>query len=157
MQLNTVRFGEIDIPDEKIIKFAEGIPGLEHLKRFALISNEETEPFKWFQAMDDPEIALVVIDPNILFPKYYVNVPPDVVEELKLDDGDDTLILAVAVVPRDFKNMTTNLVSPIVINASKNLGKQVIMQNTEYLIKQPIYDLLQEYVNGGVLDAGSNA
>jgi len=157
MRLNTVRFGEIDIADEKIIKFPEGIPGLEQLTRFALISNEETEPFNWFQAMDEPEIALVVIDPNILFPNYYVNLSPEVIEELKLDEGDDTLILTVAVVPREFKNMTTNLVSPIVINATKNLGKQVIMQTSEYLIKQPIYDLLQEYVNGGGLDAGSDA
>ena len=157
MRLNTVRFGEIDIADEKIIKFPEGIPGLEQLTRFALISNEETEPFKWFQAMDDPEIALVVIDPNILFPDYYVNLPPEIVDELKLAEGDDTLILTVAVVPRDFRSMTTNLVSPIVINAAKNLGKQIIMQSSEYLIRQPIYDLLQEYVNGGGLDAGSDA
>jgi flagellar assembly factor FliW len=157
MRLNTVRFGEIDIADEKIIKFPEGIPGLENLTRYALISNEETEPFKWFQAMDNPEIALVVIDPNILFPKYYVNLSPEIVEELKLDEGDDTLILTVAVVPRDFKQMTTNLVSPIVINASKNLGKQIIMQTSEYQIRQPIFDLLQEYVNGGESDAGSDA
>ena len=157
MKLNTVRFGEIDIPDKKIIRFNEGLPGLEHLKRFAVIENEETAPFEWFQAMDDGEIALVVLDPNILFPEYYINVPPEVVDELKLEEADEKLILTVAVIPRNFKDMTVNLVSPLVINATKNLGKQVIMQSSDYLIKQPIFDLLQEYVNGGDLDAGSNS
>lgn len=158
MHINTARFGEIDVADEKVINFPEGLPGLENLKRFALITTEETEPFRWFQAMDDPDIALVVLDPHILFPAYTVKLPVDVSNELQLENDSDALILTVSVVPKDFRGMTTNLVSPIIINSAKNLGKQVIMENSEYQIRQPIFFLLQEYITKeGAENAGSNA
>ncbi|MCL2081086.1 MAG: flagellar assembly protein FliW [Oscillospiraceae bacterium] len=158
MRINTVRFGEIDIADEKIVDFPEGLPGLEELKKFALITTEETEPFRWFQSMNDPDVALVVLDPQILFPAYSVKLPVEIEEELGIEEESDVLVLTVAVVPKDFRGMTTNLVSPIVINAKKNLGKQVIMQNSEYQIRQPIFFLLQDYINKeDDADAGSDA
>ncbi|GHV33569.1 hypothetical protein FACS18949_07860 [Clostridia bacterium] len=160
MKLNTTRFGDIDIAEEKIVHFADGLPGLEDLKRYALITTEETEPFHWFQSIDARDIALAVIDPYRLFPKYAIKLPETVLEELDLGDGsgENLLVLTVAVVPQDFRAMTTNLVSPIIINSEKNLGRQVILENSDYLIRQPIYDLLQEYViREGAADAGSDA
>lgn len=159
MHINTARFGEIDIADEKIVTFNEGLPGLEDLKKFALITTEETEPFRWFQSMNDPDVALVVLDPQILFPAYSVKIPTEVSEELGIENETDVLILTVAVVPKDFRGMTANLVSPLVINARKNLGKQVIMQNSEYQIRQPIFFLLQDYINNKEDDgdAGTDA
>lgn len=41
MKLKTRVFGEIDIDDEKIITFENGIIGFPDLKRFTLIFNEE--------------------------------------------------------------------------------------------------------------------
>ena len=40
MKLKTRVFGEIDIDDEKIITFENGIIGFPDLKRFTLIFNE---------------------------------------------------------------------------------------------------------------------
>ena len=43
MKLTTRVFGEIDIEDEKIINFEDGIIGFPDLKKFTLIYDEEKE------------------------------------------------------------------------------------------------------------------
>ena len=45
-------------------------------------------------------------------------------------------------VPKDIKKMTVNLKGPIVINAAQRLATQVIVEGDEYLVKYPIYDIL---------------
>ena len=157
MKLNTSRFGEIEVAEDKFLRFDEGIPGFEDLKRFILISNEETDPFHWFQSIDSPDIALAVIDPTILFPDYDISVPVQTLADLGIGDGDDMWVLTVAVVPREFQNMTANLVSPIIINPITNRGRQVILENTTYLIRQPIFEALQQYVTGGAENAGTDS
>lgn len=156
MTINTSRFGEIDIAGEKIISFKEGIPGFENCKSFALITTEETDPFHWLQAIEEPEIALAVINPFRIFPDYAPRVPEAHIQDIGGPSDEDILLLTVAVVPRDVTNMTTNLVSPILINSVDNLGKQVILENSEYLIRQPIFDLVKELVNGGDEGAGTD-
>ena len=47
MKLKTRVFGEIDIDDEKIITFENGIIGFPDLKRFTLIFNEEKKAVDW--------------------------------------------------------------------------------------------------------------
>ena len=46
MLIKTRYFGEIDVDDQKVITFDEGLIGFENLKKFTLIYNNETEEFK---------------------------------------------------------------------------------------------------------------
>lgn len=157
MQLATTRFGNIEIDEQKILHFNQGLPGWESEKRFILISNEETEPFHWLQSLDGASLALAVINPYFLFPDYCPAVPERVFNELNVHDENDLLLLTVVVIPQDFENMTTNLAAPILINAQKNLGLQVILENTEYSLRCPIYEAVRSLVGGGTAHAGVDA
>ena len=66
MRIATAHFGEVEIDDNKVLFFENGLPGLEDNKRFALLSNEESRPINWFQSLDHWEIALPVIDPFLV-------------------------------------------------------------------------------------------
>ncbi|MDR1736324.1 MAG: flagellar assembly protein FliW [Oscillospiraceae bacterium] len=164
MKVSTARFGEISIADEKIIAFKDGIPSFEECRDFALITTEETEPFLWLQSLDMPEIALAVINPFRLFPDYSPRVPEAALADIGSPRDEDVLLLTVAVIPREPESMTTNLVSPILINAQANLGKQVIIDGGDYQIRQPIYDLVKNILleqsdaeeTGGTADAGTD-
>ena len=50
MRIQTAVFGELEICQDRIIFFKEGLPGFEELKRFVLIILEQTRPFLWLQA-----------------------------------------------------------------------------------------------------------
>jgi len=156
MKVNTLRFGEIDIADEKILTFAHGIPPFDECTRYTLINSEETAPFLWLQSLDDPELALSVINPFRLFPDYAPAVSDDVLETIGDPPHQDILVLTVSVITKDYEKMFTNLVSPILINPHNNQARQIIMENSPYLTKQPIYEQVQAIVIGGTADAGSD-
>ena len=66
MKINTKIFGEIDIADEKIILFENGIVGFPELKRFALLHDEEKGTdagIRFLQSLDEPGFAMPVMDP----------------------------------------------------------------------------------------------
>ena len=55
MVAETKFFGTIDIEDDKIINFPNGIIGFENLKNFALIydsEREERSKISWLQSME---------------------------------------------------------------------------------------------------------
>jgi flagellar assembly factor FliW len=140
MAFHTRRFGGIEIPEEKVIRFREGIPGLECMKRSILIKVEETLPFYWMQSLEDGDISLPVINPLIIDEAYSPSVEDNILEELALDREEDLLIVVVAVIPKELQNMTANMAAPLLINIEKNIGKQVILDNPDWQMRQPIYE-----------------
>ena len=42
MQIETVRFGPVDVDENKLITFGAGIPGLEEYRKYALLQFEES-------------------------------------------------------------------------------------------------------------------
>ena len=149
MQIQTTRFGEIDIDESKIIAFGEGLMGFEHLKRFTLITSEDTWPFQWMQALDDPDIALCSIVPIQLFPDYSPHVPHSVFDDLAIVNDDDVALYTAAVIPQDFVKMTTNLAAPIIINTANNRGIQIILDSRDYELRRPIFNEVQALLSAG--------
>ena len=58
------------MPQQNIIHFDEGILGFDELREFVIISEEETEPFKWLISMEEPNIGFPIVDPWILLQSY---------------------------------------------------------------------------------------
>lgn len=144
MKIETRMFGEIDIADEKIITFEDGIIGFPDLKKFSLIFDEEKEArseISWLQSMDEPVFALPVINPLAVKPDYNPTVEDELLKSLGNLEPDNTLVLVTITVPEDIEKMTINLKAPIVINADERKATQVIVDGEE--IKYPIYDIIK--------------
>ncbi|MBS4538144.1 flagellar assembly protein FliW [Clostridium sp. D2Q-11] len=140
MIINTKNFGNIEVLEESIIQFSEGIPGFQEQKRFVIIENEDEEnPFQWLQAIDTPELAFVIINPFIFKKDYDFNIPESVVEKLNINSPHDIAIYTIVVVPEDIKKMTANLSGPVIINAKEKLAKQIILDDKRYNTKYPIF------------------
>lgn len=145
MIINTEIFGEIQIDEEKIITFPEGLLGFEDEKRFAIINTEEEKSqFLWLQSIDNLELAFVIINPFFAFPDYELIIPERVQEKLKIKDEKDVAIYSIVVVPEDMEKMTANLLGPIIININKKLGKQVILDDDRYSTKHFVFQQKSE-------------
>ena len=59
MKITTLRFGDLDLPDDKIIQMAKPVLGFEQLKKFCIIEGEDFEPFLWFQSVEEPSVACI--------------------------------------------------------------------------------------------------
>src|SRR5690606_26559692 len=72
MLVETARFGSIEVDEERIIHFAKGVPGFEHVRQFVLVTPNEESPFSILQSVDEPGLAFVVTSPLWFRPDYRV-------------------------------------------------------------------------------------
>ncbi len=151
MQINTKRFGEIEITDDKIITFENGIIGFPQLKRFTLIHDEDegsAAVIRFLQSIEEPGFAMPVIDPFVVKADYN----PEVNDELLASAGnlteENTLVLVTMSIPSDLTKMSVNLQGPFVINVDERKACQIIVEGGQYPVKFPIYDILQARKRG---------
>ncbi len=146
MKINTKVFGEIEISDDKVIMFQDGIIGFPDLKRFALLHDEDRGTdagIRFLQSLDEPGFAMPVMNPLDVKPDY----DPEVEDELLAAAGNVTpenlLVLVTVSIPSDLTRMSVNLQGPFIINVGENRGCQLILDSGNYPVKFPIYDIFQ--------------
>ena len=146
MKIKTKIFGEIEISEEKIVTFQDGIIGFPEMKRFALLHDEERGSgagVRFLQSLDEPGFAMPVMDPLAVKPDY----DPEVDDELLASAGriteENLLVLVTVSIPGDLTQMSVNLQGPIIINIDEHKACQLIVENSNYPVKSPVYDILQ--------------
>ncbi|KPU26430.1 flagellar assembly protein FliW [Caloranaerobacter sp. TR13] len=145
MILNTKHFGQIEIDENSIITFPDGLLAFEEQKRFVIINNPDEEiPFKWLQSIDNSDLAFVIINPFLFKKDYEFDIPQSVIDKLKIKEEKDVLVYSIVVVPEDITKMTANLVGPIIINLKNRLGKQIILEDKRYTTKHLILEELSK-------------
>ncbi|MBN2804896.1 MAG: flagellar assembly protein FliW [Deltaproteobacteria bacterium] len=135
MKLRTTRFGEIEVADDKIINFPEGLLGFADKKRYTILSGDEDSLFKWLQCIDDGALAFITIEPDIFMEKYSLDLSDTDVAALSIETPSDVHIITLVTVPADPSKLSSNLQGPIVINHRKKLGKQVISTHPDHKLR----------------------
>lgn len=146
MKINTRIFGEIEIEDEKVIAFENGIIGFPDMKHFVLIHDAEKGTdagIRFLQSVEEPGFAMPVMDPLVVKPDYDPQVDDELLKAAGHITPDNILVLVTVTVPKDIKKMSVNLQGPIVINVEEHKACQIIVENGDYPVKFPIYDILQ--------------
>jgi len=137
------KFGEIEVPEGKILTFDEGIPGFENLRKFAIVSNG-SDPIMWLVSLEDEDIALPIINPWLIRVDYSLEIPEDVKDELGIETPEDVQVWSVLVIPPDNpEEMTINLLAPIVVSLKTNKAKQIILEDGEYGIRHKVKEELE--------------
>jgi len=132
MQITTSRFGKIEIQEDQIITLPEGLVGFSNFKRYLVIEREKDRPFQWLQSVDNPELAFLITDPLLFCPHYKVELNPQENAILKLEKVKEGKVFVLVVIPPDPSQIRANLLAPLIINTSRRLGKQVILEKSGY-------------------------
>jgi flagellar assembly factor FliW len=148
--IQSAQFGRIEYSDEQVITFPKGLPGFDTYTRFTLfpLSDQEELPFYFLQSVEEGDLGFLVLNPFQFFPDYELKLDDDVVEQLHIEKPEDVLVLTTVTVPDTLQRATTNLKAPLVINVPKRLAKQVVLENRNYLIKQPLFMTEQQAAQG---------
>ena len=157
MRIDTLRFGEIEVRDDRVIRFANGIPAFEHLRAFVIVQVDRTAPVYWMQSAEDSGVALPVVDPFALIDNYALEINDAEIEDLCLENQTDLMVLGVTVIPEDVTKMTVNLAAPVLVNTKKGLGKQIVMDDRRYSTRHPVYDDFMQALRGGNGRVGAHA
>ena len=150
MLVKTKFFGEVDLPEEKIITLDRGLIGLADYKRYTILYDCEKEDANicWFQSVEEPTLALPIIKPWIVKEDYNPIVEDELLNHIGELTEDNLVLLLAMTVPQDIKEMSVNLKAPIIINADTRKGAQIICENQDYEVKHKVYDVLNEKKEG---------
>lgn len=146
MKVNTTRFGELKVDKNDIIIFNEGILGFENLKKYFIVDPGDSTLILWLQSLEEPSIAFPIIEPRIFQPDYTVQLVPMELNSLELESLNKAKSYAVLTIPEKLSEMTANLKAPLVINAEKNIGRQIVLQNNKLSVKHEMYKELKTYI-----------
>lgn len=131
MKIQTSRFGMLDVSDETLLIFPSGLVGFPAFRRFVVLDAAEDSDYQWFQSVDDPSLAVVIVDLHLLQPDFRVDVPVEGLAELDMIQSDPIFIMAVVTIPSGRPDQATaNLRAPLVVNLRTRKGKQMILHES---------------------------
>lgn len=141
MKLQTTRLGEIEVYPDQIITFPKGILSFEEYKQFAILPAEENEenPFFFLQSTEEESLCFFMLDTFIFFTEYNIELDEPTIKDLEITSPEEILIFTIVTAKESLKEATTNLKGPIIVNIKKKLGKQILLDKGDYLIKQPLF------------------
>ena len=140
INIETRDFGTIEVNENDIYDFPNGLYAFEDNKRFALLSplGEDVYPM-WLQSLDDPALCFIVFNPVLIDGGFTVVLADNERSQLGLGNDDAATALVIAKVPADYKHTTVNMKSPIVLNKKERKAIQVILP-LDYPFRMPVYE-----------------
>ena len=141
MNVQTTRFGNVEVDESRIINFAGGLLGFSSFKRFTLLQPDDEGVFFWLQSLDATELAFVVTDPALWVKDYQATVRRDQMEELRLDSLDGAQIFVI--VNRYEGALTANLQGPLVVNVRSRGAVQLVLPEKRWSTRHEIVQLAE--------------
>ncbi|MBF0170578.1 MAG: flagellar assembly protein FliW [Nitrospinae bacterium] len=138
MKITSARLGQVDIDPAKILTFPDGIIGFPDLKRYILLPFVDDSPLQLLQAVDEPGLAFVVIDPLVFLAEYRLDLSAEDMAYLKAPDAAGLIVAVIVTIPEDPYKMTANLQGPLVFNPETRLAKQVVNDPGTYPTRHAI-------------------
>lgn len=135
MIVQSLRLGEIDVSEDRLITMERPVLGFEKYKQFCLVEVEEFKPFLWLQSVDEPSISFLVVNPKLFMTDYKIEINSKEIAELKINNVNSVETYVVVTLADKAENITANMQGPILINTENKLGKQLVLVNTEYDVK----------------------
>ena len=139
MQVQTSRFGSVEVSDDRVITFPKGLLGFGNYRRFCLLQPNDDACFFWLQSADDPELAFVITDPNLFIRDYQVPIRTEQMEDLRLEKLEDAQVFVI--VNKVGERLTGNLQGPLVVNTIKKVAEQFVLAEKKWTTRHELVAL----------------
>ena len=139
MIVNSSRFGEVEVREDRVITFSRGLLGFARCQRYVLIQPPEGGCLFWLQSVEDEGLAFVVTDPHLFVRDYRVPIKPDQLEEMDISSPREAQVFVT--VNRRGELLTGNLQGPLIINPHRRTGVQLVLSDRRFHTRTPLLDL----------------
>lgn len=146
MIIQTTRFGQVELKQEDVITFPEGLLGFADLRKFVLLDDPNDDIFAWLQSCEAAQVAFPVLEPELFHHEYKVTLTKTDLESVKLSAQQKPRFFSIVTIPDDPTQMTANLKAPVVVNVQERIARQCVLQDNNLAIREPIFVKLQQRV-----------
>lgn len=123
---------------DAVIHFDEGLIGFSEFKDFVLMENESLAPFRLLQSLVAPQVGFLVLEANALVNNFHDLVPAREWESLGMDGKTKPLAFVIVVIGSSTESSTGNFQAPVLVNYEKMVGKQIILTDSCFSVRQPL-------------------
>lgn len=139
MIIQTTRFGEVEVDDERILHFPKGLLGFSRYSRYVLLEAGENSYFWWLQSIEQPDLAFVVTDPSLFVPTYRVPIREEQMHEMQLQSLEEAQVFII--VNKREQMLTGNLQGPLIVHVGRREGRQFVLSDRRYTTRVPLLEL----------------
>jgi len=139
MLINTSRFGQIEVDDQRVITFPKGLLGFPSFKQYVLIQPADDSYFYWMQSIQTPDLAFVITDPSLFVSSYRVPIKPDQMSDLGIESIDDAQVFVIG--NKRGNTLTGNLQGPLVVNVHDRSAEQLVLSDRRFTTRVPLLEL----------------
>jgi flagellar assembly factor FliW len=130
-------FGEIEVGDDQLLTFPDGLLGFPECQNFALMPAGR-EGFFWLQSTDHSTLAFLLVDPFMYFDDYTVDLNGPLLQRLGTNDPANVNVFCIVTLPGANEDATANLQGPVVFNVNKRQGFQAVLQDSGFGTRERI-------------------
>ncbi|MBI2422354.1 MAG: flagellar assembly protein FliW [Candidatus Hydrogenedentes bacterium] len=135
MEIKTSRFGVLEVDPGDIITFTQPIIGFQEFRRFLVLPGPADSAVSWLQSTESEDLAFLLMDPTHVIADYQVKLGSHELAELAVSGVEELEVYTILVVAQDPSKIRTNLKAPILINSRQRLGKQTVLEKSDYPIQ----------------------
>lgn len=138
--IHTVRFGDFEVEEKIIVHFAQGIPAFEDEHEFVLIPYDAESPYLFLQSCQTPDLAFLMTSPYLFFKDYEFEIDDATEKKLGLEKPEDVAVYVLLTIPGgSIKDMTANLMAPVIINQNTLDAAQLVLEKSPYQTKHRLF------------------
>lgn len=129
------RFGDVELREDRLIAFDEGILGFGDCTVFGLsrMPDNENSPLMLLQCVNDPKVCFLVADPEMLGLRIAVEHREQARQEAGMSAEDTQFLVILTLYDQgDSYYLTANLKAPILIDSASRKGRQQVLLSSEY-------------------------
>jgi len=123
---------------DAVIHFEEGLIGFSEFKDFVLMENDSLAPFRLLQSLESPSVGFLVLEASTLVQNYPELVPAREWESLGVVGETKPLAFVIVVIGSTPEASTGNFQAPLLVNYDKMVGKQLILTDSGFSVRQPL-------------------
>ena len=139
IRITTKRFGEMEFPEDSVIRVQGGLIGLAGLESYVLIRYQDGSPFYWLQCVDDPDLALIMVNPLVFKPDYAPAIPLNAARDLGVQGPEELSLFVIITIPAgNPRGLTANLLGPVVLNVEGRQARQLVLDDRLYSHRHPV-------------------
>ncbi len=139
MLIESTRLGNMDVPEDRIMNFPQGMPGFPDEKIFAFLPYEAESPFAFLQSASEPNLTFLLVEPFTFFQDYDFKVDDEIVDQLGISLENPPQVFNVVSIREKTEEMTANLLAPVLINWRDQKAMQIVLEKTSYTTRHRLF------------------
>lgn len=134
MKIESQRFGTMDVAEDQLIRFADGMIGFPEEKEYVLLPHGQSDSIAWLQSTENPALAFPVVSAHDVTDNF--GALDALINAAGLGSSrEDVAVMAVLCAPQNGP-ATVNLVAPIVVNATTRNAAQILLENSRFSTRE---------------------